>query len=146
MKQLKTGYAFNTGDLFYNFDIKKIKTSHEVLKKHYKTREKKEMAVKVFLYAIYLILLDIIENSVTFVLPTSRRAQIQMGVIADEKFKEARRNGKFQDVDFLETNFKGYQLEFSYQTKIRSKTKPIYVDSKLKNKITENANNGKRYS
>lgn len=54
--RLKTGYAFNCKDLFENFNIKYIKTSPNILKKFYKTKEKKEMAVKVFLYAIRLIL------------------------------------------------------------------------------------------
>lgn len=72
--KLKTGYCFNASDLFYKFDIKLITTHHSILKEKYKTREKREMAVKVFLYAIYLILLDIIQNNVTFVLPTARRS------------------------------------------------------------------------
>lgn len=143
--RLKTGYAFNAGELFTNFNIKHITTNHEVLKKHYKTREKREMAVKVFLYAIYLILLDIIENNVTFVLPTSRRAQIQMAAITDDKFVNARKNGKFKDVDFMESNFTGYQLEFCFKKKDFTKRKPIYVDSRLKQRITDNTNNGMKY-
>ena len=142
---LKTGYAFNAKELFQGFNIKHIKTNSSVLKEHYKTKEKKEMAVKIFLYAIYLILLDIIENNVTFALPSKRRSQIQMGCISGEQFKEARRNGKFQDVDFLETNFSGYHLEYVYWTKHAEKRKEIYVDKKLKDKITFNANNGKKY-
>lgn len=144
--KLKTGYSFNANDLFANFNIKHITTHHDVLKKHYKTREKKEMAVKVFLYAIYLILLDIIENNVIFVLPTSRRAQIQMTPVSGERFKSARKNGKFKDVDFMESNFTGYQLEFQFKKRNFTKRKPIYVNSKLKQKITDNTNNGMRYA
>lgn len=142
---LKTGYSFNASELFTNFNIKHITTNHKVLKEKYKTREKREIAVKVFLYAIYLILLDIIENNTTFVLPTSRRAQIQMAAVTDERFKTARKNGKFRDVDFIESNFTGYQLEFYYKKKEYFKRKPIYVDSRLKNKITENTNKGVKY-
>ena len=143
--KLNTGYCFNDSDLFYKFDIKLITTHHSILKEKYKTREKREMAVKVFLYAIYLILLDIIQNNVTFVLPTARRSQIQMSAITDHRFKTARKNGKFTDVDFLESNFTGYQLEFRYQKKGWFKTKPIYVDKKFKQMITDNTNKGMRY-
>lgn len=141
----KTGYAFNAKELFQNFNIKYIKTNSSILKEHYHTKEKKEMAVKVFLYAIYLILLDIIENNVTFVLPTKRKSQIQMGNVSGDNFKEARKNGKFQDIDFLESNFTGHQLEFVYWTKHSEKKKLIYVDSKLKQKITDYTNKGKKY-
>lgn len=143
--RLKTKYAFSASDLFSNFNIKNITTSSNVLKKHYKTREKKEMAVKVFLYAIYLILLDIIENNVTFILPSKRRAQIQMSRMTGDKFKEARMNGKFQDVDFFESNFTGHQLEYQWQTAQTTKKKLIYLNSELKNKITENTNKGRNY-
>ncbi len=143
--RLKTGYAFNCKDLFENFNIKYIKTSHNTLKKFYKTKEKKEMAVKVFLYAIRLILQDIIENNITFALPSRRRSQIQMGSISGDSFKEARKNGKFKDVDFMESNFTGYHLEYVYWTKHSEKRKQIYVDKELKSKITEQSNNGKRY-
>ena len=50
--KLKTGYSFNASELFTKFNIKNITTHHDVLKKHYKTREKREMAVKVFLYVV----------------------------------------------------------------------------------------------
>lgn len=143
--RLKTGYAFNCKDLFENFNIKYIKTSPNILKKFYKTKEKKEMAVKVFLYAIRLILQDIIENNITFALPSRRRSQIQMGSISGDSFKEARKNGKFKDVDFMESNFTGYHLEYVYWTKHSEKRKQIYVDKELKSKITEQSNNGKRY-
>lgn len=106
--KLKTGYSFTTGHLFNSFNIKHITTHHSILKKHYKTREKKEMAVKVFLYAIYLVLLDIIENNVTFVLPTSKRAQIQMQAVTGDAFVKARKNGKFKEIDFIKSNYTGY--------------------------------------
>lgn len=143
--RLKTGYSFNANELFANFNIKNIQTSHHVLKEHYKTKEKKEMAVKVFLYAIYLILLDIIKNNVTFVLPTSRRSQIQMAPVFGEKFEIARKNGKFKDIDLFESNFTGYQLEFRYTKRTYVKKKPIYVNSKMKKMITDNTNKGMRY-
>lgn len=141
----KTGYAFNTKELFEMFDISNIKTHHSILKEFYKTREKKEMAVQVFLYAVKLIILDIINNSVTFVLPTARRSQIQMKSIKGNDFKKYRLGGGFQKIDFLETNFTGYQLEFKYWTKESERSKKIYVGNNFKNEIIENTNKGKKY-
>lgn len=146
MKFLRSGHCCNASDIFAKFDIKKIKTHFSILKKHYKTREKKEMAVKVFLYALYLILLDIIENNVTFVFPTARQAYIQMEAISGEGFKKLRKAGGFKDVDFIESNFTGYRLQLSYKVSKGIRSKPIYVNAELKNKITEKTNEGMRYS
>lgn len=142
---LKLGYALSAADLFSKFNINKISTHFSILKKFYKTREKKEMAVKIFIYGIYLIILDIIENNVTFVLPTVKRGQIQMGQMSGSNFTKAWKNGKFNDIDFIKTNNTGYFLEFRFQKNGWFKKKHIYLNSSLKKKIAENANNGMKY-
>ena len=49
-------------------------------------------------------------------------------------------------VDFLTSNFSGYQLSLKVKSKKRpEKDKTIYVDSTHKNRITELTNEGKRY-
>jgi len=59
----------------------------------------------------------------------------------------ARRNGKWQDVDFLNSYFSGYQLTLNMYNKEGKpvRIKPIYLDNKLKNKLTEYTNQGKQY-
>lgn len=145
MKRLKTGYAFSCQEMFQKFNIKNITTHYSVLKEHYKTREKKEMAVKVFLHAIHLVLLDVIEKNVTFTLPTSYPAQIQMKTHDGSAFLNLVKHGKFSELDPFATGFKGYTLEFYYKLKSREKRKNIYVGNSLKNKITEKANSGKDF-
>lgn len=143
--RLKTGYAFSANNLFEGFDVKLIKTNHKILKEHYNTHEKKEMAVKVFLYAIYLILLDIIENNITFVLPSNKKAQFQMKTVQGQALIDARKNGKFLGFDMLATNQKAYYLEYVYWNSKSEKSKEIYVNKDFKDKIMNNANNGKVY-
>lgn len=142
---LKIGYALNASDLFKKFNVNRITTHYSILKKFYKTMEKKEMAVKIFIYGVRLILLDIIDNNVTFVLPTVKRGQIQMKSVYGDQFISGRKNGCYQDFDFMETNHTAYHLEFRFQKKGWFKKKPIYVNRELKNKISENANKGMRY-
>ena len=62
-----------------------------------------------------------------------------------EEFKKLRRAGKFTDVDFLASNFSGYQLglDMYYSDGRPFLHKPVYVDKKRKERITENTNNGK---
>jgi len=64
---------------------------------------------------IKLVIEDVIENNATFHLPTRKRsAEIKMKSTSDEKFAFARRKGKWADVDFLTSNFTGYQMIFKF--------------------------------
>lgn len=140
--RLKTGHSFNANDIFKKFNNDYITTDYKTLKKYYKTFEKRVVARSVFIYAYYLIILDIIENNSIFVLPSTKDARLQMKTFSDESFRTARKNGKFQDVDILKSNFMGHQLEFYFKRKGYYEHKPIYVNTRLKNKITENTNKG----
>jgi len=68
-----------------------------------------------------------------------------MGRFTGEDFAKARRHGKFTDVDFLTSNFSGYQLvlEMFYKDGRPARKKNIYVDKTRKQRITDNVNNGK---
>ena len=97
---------------------------------------------------IQLIIEDIIENNVHFLLPTlgSSEAYLYMKKTSGNSFKRAVKNGKWRDVDFLTSNFSGYQLALSVKSPKRpEKEKPIYLDYTHKDRITELTNNGKRY-
>ena len=61
-------------------------------------------------------------------------------------FKKAFKRGKWNDIDFLTSNFTGYQLALSVQSPKRpKKEKSIYLGYKHKDRITELTNEGKRY-
>jgi hypothetical protein len=56
------------------------------------------------------------------------------------------KNGKWRDVDFIASNFTGYQLALKTINKKRpEKIKSIYLGVKYKNRIIELTNEGKRY-
>ena len=95
-----------------------------------------------------LIIEDIIENNVHFLLPTagSNEAYLYMKRTSGQDFKNAFKRGKWNDVDFLTSNFAGYQLALSVKSNKRpEKEKPIYLGYKHKDRITELTNEGKRY-
>lgn len=142
----KTGYCFTAKDLFDNFNAKQITIPTEIFTKKYGCRSKKDLCAKMLTYCFYLIILDIIENNATFVLPTkNREANIYVKQFSGEVFKNMYRKGKFFGVDFLNSNFKGYQIYFQYSHKKELREKPIYINSKLKEMFYENINNGKQY-
>jgi hypothetical protein len=66
-----------------------------------------------------------------------RQGEIFMEGTRDSEFERARKNGKFRDVDFLESLFTGYQLYLHFKNKKDKfrfhKKKPIYVNKFFKN-------------
>lgn len=143
-----TGYAFNTDEIFENFPYEKLLVTCDDCNIVNNDFHKDRLVKRVFKDALHLILNDIIDNNVTFCLPTNPiRVEIHVNNYEKEDFIRGRKNGKWQDVDFLESNFTGNQLVLDMYGKKNGirRRKPIYVNRVLKDKLTENTNNGKRY-
>ena len=138
------GSSFNLDDLFLNFNNKKLTYNYKDCIKLNNDPHKEVLAKQIFKECVKLVLNDVIDNNITFKLPTGKMdADIHMRKIEGEKFSKARQNGKFEEIDFLNSYFTGYELSFNNNT--RNKSKTIYVDKKLKNKIIDYTNSGKNY-
>lgn len=142
-----TTHCMTSVDFFRKFNKKKIKLLKKEFCKAYKADDKQELSAKVFTYCLYLIMLDIINNNVIFALPSvfGNDSEIAMKTFQDEEFKKVYRLGKFNDIDFLQSGFKGYQIFYNYESNGNVKEKPIYINHKLKDIITKKVNNGKIY-
>ncbi len=143
-----TGCAFNLDEIFMNFDKSKLKMTSALCSDINKNPHKIALIKKIFRVALKIIINDIIDNNITFTLPTGgRKSEIMMSRISGEQFSKARQNGKFMDIDFIESNFSGYELKFiMYRPDgAPTRTKTIYVDNKLKAKITQKTNQGMQY-
>lgn len=145
-KRLALGYALSTKDLFRNFPTNKLKLTY---KEHAAIRNKngrRLLMAEVFSACASLVLDDIIENNIIFQLPTRyKKSEIRMRKYKDDEFAACRKHGKFLKVNFLTSNFTGYQLEFRLQTAGVMRSKPIYLNGKRKDRITELTNQGKNY-
>lgn len=140
------GYALNLKELFKSFKIKRLKLKASKCQELIGNRHKEILMDKVMKYSIKLVLDDVIHNNATFHLPTGKRkCSIKMKKFDGEEFARARRNGKWRDVDFLASNFSGYQMIFRFMSGGVFREKPIYLDPEHKNLITEYTNNGKQY-
>jgi hypothetical protein len=142
------GHTFSSQDIFHNFPIDKLKIDYDTVKKIYSDGDKRSLSASIFNKGMQLIVEDIIENNVHFLLPTlgNNEAYLYMKKTSGNDFKNAVKNGKWKDVDFLTSNFTGYQLALSVKSKKRpEKEKPIYLGYKHKDRITELTNEGKRY-
>ena len=63
----------------------------------------------------------------------------------EKTLKKARRHGKWRDVDFLKSGFSGNEIVLNIKSGNLVKSKTVYVDKNIKNKIIENTNEGKQY-
>jgi hypothetical protein len=142
------GHTFNTKDLFHNFPIDKLKMDYNTVRSMYSDGDKRSLSASIFAKGMQLIVEDIIENNVHFLLPTlgSNESYLYMKKTSGNDFKKAVKNGKWRDVDFLTSNFTGYKLSmYVKSTKRPEKEKSIYLGYKHKDRITELTNEGKRY-
>lgn len=142
------GHTFSAQEIFHNFPIKKLKMDYDTVKKIYSDGDKRSLSASIFTKGMQLIIEDIIENNVHFLLPTvgTNEAYLYMNKTSGNDFKKAFKRGKWRDVDFLTSNFTGYQLGLLVKSKKRpEKTKTIYLGYKHKDRITELTNGGKRY-
>lgn len=143
----KNSHCISSFELFRKFNRSKIKRKYKQYLKEYKADNKQQLAAKIFNYCFYLILLDIIKNNIIFALPNvfGKDSEIAMKTFEGEEFKRLYRKGKFNDVDFVLSNFKGHQIFYNYECKSGTKEKPIYVSHNLRDQITQNTNAGKSY-
>ena len=142
------GHTFSARDLFHNFPIDKLKMDYDTVKRVYPDGDKRSLSASIFAKGMQLIVEDIIENNVHFLLPTlgTTESYMYMKKTSGNDFKRAFKRGKWRDIDFLTSNFTGYQLAMSVKSKKRpEKEKLIYLGYKHKDRITELTNEGKRY-
>lgn len=108
----------------------------------------KVFASRVFIDCFYEILLDIIHNNVTFVLPLmfGHYAEIHMQQYEGEEFKRLYKLGKFRHVDYFKSNFAGNCFMYRYvNSRKESRSRPIYVSHSLNKYITKYTEEGKQY-
>lgn len=140
------GCAFNTNDLFMNFPYKKLKVTCEECQKINKTPHRSCLVKRIFRECLKLVIKDVINDNITFHLPTrARKCNIHMRRVQGKDFQNLRRAGKWSNVDFINSYFTGYELGLFIKRKASYRIKTIYVNKELKQLITDNTNKGKQY-
>ena len=147
MRQYALGYAWTVDELFMNFKSPNLKIDCISLQRLYGDNHKKQLCYKVFRECCKIIINDIIENDVEFQLPVgSRKTSLFMHTYRETEFEYARKNGKFEEIDFYESNFTANQIQLCmYGHKNIPIKKQVYVGTNLKQKITDYTNSGKVY-
>ena len=148
MKHLAIGWACNLNDIFVRFPYEKCKS----LIRNYFTKALQRQKIKqVFREGVQQVLEDIIENNVTYKIQGIgyQGGELHMEAISGSDFEDARRHGKFEDIDFLESLFKGYQMYLYVHGKrdnfLHRRKFPVYINKFLRNKLVDYTNKGKVY-
>lgn len=128
-------HGVNSSELFTNYFKSKFNVIG-LLKKD---------AVKIFDTSFHLILNDVIENKVRFAIPGPGGSYIDFKVFKDKTFEYHRSIGRFQDVDFIESEFMGYQMIYYVKRKAYFQDIPIYLGSELREKFLDKTNNGEKF-
>lgn len=141
-----TGCAFNLDEMFINFPYEKLKLTCEDCEKINNNSHRDKLVKKIFREFLKIVFNDVIDNNVTFQLPTGKqKCDIHMKKVQDDAFKNLRKSGKWSDVDFITSEFTGYELGLFMYGERDPRIKTIYVNKQLKDKITKNTNDGIRY-
>ena len=98
-----------------------------------------------FKYCLGLILHRVIDDRVRFRIPTVAESYIDFEIVSGDKFIEQRQKGRFQEVDFIESDFTGYFMNYYFKTRAYQKIVPIYIGSELKQKFMEGVNSGVKF-
>lgn len=137
-------FTFTEKDLFRGYNVEVIRD--RVVQRKKKSR--KELCSKIFADTFFEILLDIIKNNTTFVVPLryGEYAEIYIERIEGDKFKEMYKNGSFRKIDFVMTDMGAYQMMYKYRLKDGTmKSKPIYLSKELNELLIKYINEGKEY-
>lgn len=142
------GHAFSAKNLFENFPVRKLKMSVDQCKSIYSDGSKRDLAVSIFLDSVEMVVDDIIDNNTHFKFPGLGKTQayLYMKRTSGDKFRKAFKKGKWKDVDFITSNFSGYQLALRMESEKRlPREKSIYLAPNDRNRISTNTNLGKQY-
>lgn len=98
-----------------------------------------------FKYCIGLVLNKMIDDRIRFKLPVNTEAYLDYEIVNEDKFAQHRQYGRFQDIDFVGSDFTGYAIRYYIKSKAYQKSYQLYLGGDLKNKFIENINNGIKY-
>ena len=140
-------YAFSAEDLYIDLDDKCLTNNKAKLRTELRYKTRRRHAAAIFEQCFYDILLDAIENNVTFVLPLlyGNYAEIHITTIEDEKFKNLYKSGRFQNVDFVASEFSTSRVEFLYRYKGKTVKIPIILKKDLGRLLIKRIKEGKKY-
>lgn len=114
--------------------------------KHYGVTSTYEDAISdPFKYCIGLIIHKMLDDKVRFIIPVRMQAYLDFEVVTEERFVRHRQYGRFQDIDFVNSDFTGYAIRYYFKSKAYQKSYQLYLGGDLKKKFLDGINSGVKY-
>lgn len=98
-----------------------------------------------FRYCFGIILTKIINDKVRFIIPNVPESYIDFEIVEENKFITQRQNGRFRNIDFVESDFTGYAIRYYFRSKAYQKSYQIHLGSSLKKEFLNKINNGEKF-
>lgn len=98
-----------------------------------------------FKYCFKIIIETILEQKVRFKLPVSMEAYLDFEIVSGDMFEIQRQNGRFQNIDFIQSDFTGYVLKYYFKGKSYLRSYPIYLGGELKELFLNKINSGEKF-
>lgn len=136
--------------MFHSYDLTNFKFKEGVgsardMKKIYKYQNKNTLVAKIFWTFIKLVMRDLVSKGTTFHLNTKNIAMFTWKSIRGPEFVRAYQSRKFDDIDFLSSNFTLYIPIFKYFYRGKFKERDLVLDNTLKAERNSKVNNGFKY-
>lgn len=139
-------HSLTSGELYTNTPKKIIdKNWFWFIKRYGSTASFEDSLSKPFKYCFGLILNKVIDEKVRFKVPVSSDVYIDFEIVTGDAFLTQRHNGRFSDIDFVESDFTGYFLGYYFKGRSYQKHLPIYIGGDIKNKFISKINAGEKF-
>lgn len=140
-------YYFVLPDIYDNIDLKKVKVNRKALKLKYgKGYNIRAICCKMFVYFLYLIILDIIRNNITFIFPLKKTMVLGIKKFKNEKVIEYLTSTKSQMYDIFGAGFVLPRITLFYEYMNKEiRTKEVVLNYSLTKEFFDNINSGKVY-
>lgn len=140
-------YNFNTSDLFVDFDLKKLEVSRKMVKKRYKNgSELRLWCCRIYMYFLYLVILDIIRNSTTFIFSTRKRMVLGIEILKGKELLNHLKASENTMYNYFDSEYKYPQIKLFYDKgKQGSLTRGVMLNYSLTKEFFDNMNMGNKY-
>lgn len=140
-------YYFTASDMFEEFNTRNLDVSRKALQRGYgKGISTKVMCCRVFIYFLYLIILDIIKNNVTFIFPTRKEFVLGVNIIRGEELLSQLRVNTPKSYDYFGSGMTMPRINIFYRKgSYDLRTRYLVLNKSLTKEFFNNINTGKVY-
>ena len=140
-------YYFTASDIFEEFNTRDLDVSRKALQRGYGPGvSTKTMCCRVFIYFLYLIILDIIRNNVTFIFPTRKEFILGTSILRGEELLSKLRINTPKSYDYFGSGMTMPRINFFYKKgQYDIRTRNLVLNKSLTKEFFDNINNGKIY-